>query len=84
MTFLTSAITAWIRSGSGGSGPRARAAPSLSPGDPLGGPLFPQILPVTIESEGAARARGPEPPDPERVQAVIAEVKKVMERRGKP
>ncbi len=43
----------------------------LAAGDPLGGPLFPRILPRTRPEEGAARARGPEPPDPEIVRKVL-------------
>ena len=34
----------------------------LAAGDPLGGPLFPRILPEAIATEGARRAEGPEPP----------------------
>jgi ectoine hydroxylase-related dioxygenase (phytanoyl-CoA dioxygenase family) len=48
----------------------------LSPGDPLSGSLFPQVLPDVIPSEGEPRARGPEPPDPAlvaRVMVAIAE-----------
>ena len=46
----------------------------LAPGDPLGGPLFPRILPEPIASEGARRAEGPEPQDPEVMQAAIARI----------
>ena len=40
-------------------------------GDPVGGSLFPQVLPEPIEAESARRARGPEPPEPEFVKRVI-------------
>ncbi len=53
----------------------------LKPGDPLGGPLFPRILPSPIESEGAVRERGPEPPDPGIVKDVIGRVSEVMARK---
>lgn len=33
-------------------------------GDPIGGPLFPRILPASLEAEGSADWAGPEPPDP--------------------
>lgn len=46
----------------------------LSPGDPLGGPLFPRVLPEPIAAEGARRAQGPEPQDPEVAQAAIASI----------
>lgn len=37
----------------------------LKPGDPISGPLFPQVLPHTIESESALRWEHPENPDAE-------------------
>jgi hypothetical protein len=43
----------------------------LESGDRVGGSLFPQVLPETIESEGARRAEGPEPPHPAHVQGVM-------------
>ncbi len=54
----------------------------LEPGDALGGPLFPRILPEPIASEAAVRARGPEPPDPELTRKTMVEIKKVMKRRA--
>ncbi|MFP8879081.1 MAG: phytanoyl-CoA dioxygenase family protein [Myxococcota bacterium] len=48
----------------------------LKTGDPVGGSLFPQILPHPIEAQGARRALGPEPPEPETVQAVMSAVAK--------
>ena len=53
----------------------------LSPGDPLGGPLFPRILPEPIAAEGARRAEGPEPQDPEVTQAAIARIGAGMQAR---
>ena len=50
----------------------------LRPGDPLGGPLFPQIRPRTIEAEGRARARGPEPPDPATMDAALAGIREYL------
>lgn len=35
----------------------------LRPGDPLGGPVFPQVLPEILPEEIAARMQGPIPPD---------------------
>ena len=46
----------------------------LAEGDPIGGSLFPQILPATLEAEGARRREGPEPPDPAVVQRVMASI----------
>lgn len=43
----------------------------LRSGDPLGGSLFPRVLPEPIPSEGARRARGPHPPEPETVRTVM-------------
>lgn len=54
----------------------------LEPGDPLSGPLFPQVLPHVIASEGETRARGPEPPDRERVAAILDEIATAMRRRA--
>ncbi len=57
----------------------------LEPGDPLGGPLFPRILPEPIASEGARRRRGPEPQDPEITRAAVARIKTGMQaRRAQP
>jgi len=50
----------------------------LEAGDPLGGSLFPRILPTPIESEGARRAQGPEPPDPASMQRSMQEVAERM------
>ena len=44
----------------------------LRDGDPIGGSLFPQVLPETIEAEGAVRRAGPEPPDPVTVRSVLS------------
>jgi ectoine hydroxylase-related dioxygenase (phytanoyl-CoA dioxygenase family) len=44
----------------------------LESGDPLGGPLFPCVLPETIPAEVARRALGPEPPDPAAIAAAVA------------
>ncbi|WP_114946848.1 phytanoyl-CoA dioxygenase family protein [Microvirga calopogonii] len=41
----------------------------LRPGSPLGGPLFPQILPRPLAHELGSRAYGPEPRDPELLAA---------------
>jgi ectoine hydroxylase-related dioxygenase (phytanoyl-CoA dioxygenase family) len=41
----------------------------LRPGAPLGGPLFPQILPCPLAHELGPRAHGPEPRDPELLAA---------------
>jgi ectoine hydroxylase-related dioxygenase (phytanoyl-CoA dioxygenase family) len=46
----------------------------LETGDPIGGPLFPQILPEPIAAEGARRSEGPEPPDPRVVQQVMSAI----------
>jgi ectoine hydroxylase-related dioxygenase (phytanoyl-CoA dioxygenase family) len=43
----------------------------LRDGEPLAGPLFPQILPEPIAAEGERRAAGPEPPSPETVKRVL-------------
>ncbi|MBW2282190.1 MAG: phytanoyl-CoA dioxygenase family protein [Deltaproteobacteria bacterium] len=53
----------------------------LRAGDPLGGPLFPQILPETLPGEAGARAAGPEPPDPARLRQVGEEVRTHMQSR---
>lgn len=36
----------------------------LQPGDPIGGPIFPQVLPQIDEAAIAKREKGPIPPDP--------------------
>lgn len=41
----------------------------LSPGDAIGGPIFPQVFPELKPDEIAARMAGPVAPDPERVTA---------------
>ena len=43
----------------------------LAPGDAIGGSLFPRVLPETIAQEGARRAQGAEPPDPQLVARVV-------------
>ena len=50
----------------------------LTDGDRLAGSLFPQVLPEPIPNEGARRAEGPEPPPPEVVQRVMADVARRM------
>ena len=47
----------------------------LRKGDPMGGPLFPRILPHPIEPEGRVRTRGPEPPDPEIAKSIAERVR---------
>jgi hypothetical protein len=47
----------------------------LEAGDPLGGPLFPQVLPTVLEEEVAARWAGPEPPSPKAVGAFLEHLK---------
>jgi ectoine hydroxylase-related dioxygenase (phytanoyl-CoA dioxygenase family) len=54
----------------------------LEKGDALGGPLFPQILPRPIEAEGLRRAEGPEPPDPETMDASLAGIREYLLRRA--
>ncbi|MDG2306715.1 MAG: phytanoyl-CoA dioxygenase family protein [Candidatus Binatia bacterium] len=44
----------------------------LEPGDRLGGPLFPQVLPEVLESEVATRWAGPEAPSDRAVAAFLA------------
>ena len=46
----------------------------LESGDLLSGSLFPQVLPRPIEAESARRAEEPEPPEPARVQQVLAAI----------
>lgn len=46
----------------------------LRTGDPIRGPLFPQVLPDCIESESARRNGGPEPPNPEFVKRVMGAI----------
>jgi ectoine hydroxylase-related dioxygenase (phytanoyl-CoA dioxygenase family) len=46
----------------------------LADGEPLSGSLFPQLLPAPIEAEGARRASGPEPPDPEYLRRVMSAI----------
>jgi ectoine hydroxylase-related dioxygenase (phytanoyl-CoA dioxygenase family) len=50
----------------------------LTNGDRIGGPLFPQVLPEPIPSEGARRAEGPEPPHPAYVQRVMSAIAERM------
>jgi ectoine hydroxylase-related dioxygenase (phytanoyl-CoA dioxygenase family) len=54
----------------------------LSDGDALSGSLFPQVLPETIASESAGRAKGPEPPDPEYVSHVMGKIMASMTAAG--
>lgn len=44
----------------------------LEPGDGLGGPLFPQVLPTVREDEIHTRWNGPEPPSPKALEAFLA------------
>jgi ectoine hydroxylase-related dioxygenase (phytanoyl-CoA dioxygenase family) len=53
----------------------------LLPGDRLGGPLFPRILPEPIAAEGARRSEGPEPQDPDVTEAVIEQIQTGMKAR---
>ncbi|MEE2674801.1 MAG: phytanoyl-CoA dioxygenase family protein [Myxococcota bacterium] len=46
----------------------------LLDGDPIGGSLFPRVLPEPIEAEGSVRRDGPEPPDPATVQTVLTAI----------
>jgi len=46
----------------------------LAPRDPLGGPLFPRVLPSPVPEENVRRALGPEPPDPAAIEAALAAV----------
>ncbi len=46
----------------------------LRTGDPIRGPLFPQVLPAPIEGESARRDGGPEPPNPEFVKRVMGAI----------
>lgn len=54
----------------------------LAPGDPLGGPLFPQILPKPIPGEAGARDDGPEAPEPALLAKVGEEMRAYMQTRG--
>ena len=49
-------------------------AHGLEEGDPLSGPIFPQVLPHLIEGEVADRLRGPLLPDPEKIKARLAQI----------
>ncbi|NQZ95170.1 MAG: phytanoyl-CoA dioxygenase family protein [Myxococcales bacterium] len=46
----------------------------LGTGDPIGGSLFPQVLPAPIAGECERRTSGPEPPDLAYAQKVLASV----------
>ncbi|KMK69076.1 phytanoyl-CoA dioxygenase family protein [Puniceibacterium sp. IMCC21224] len=48
----------------------------LNPGDSIGGPVFPQVLPEMVDQEIAARLRGPIPPDP----AIVAQNQSLAKR----
>lgn len=50
----------------------------LHDGDPVGGSLFPQILPETIQAEGEARREGPEPPNPTTVERVLSGIRETL------
>ena len=43
----------------------------LEPGDPLAGPLFPQVWPEVIPGEVERRMEGPEPPSPAMIQKFL-------------
>ncbi len=49
----------------------------LRDGQTLSGPLFPQVLPETIQGEAELEFRGPEPPDPENLRRFGEAVSKV-------
>ncbi len=55
---------------------------NLENGDPLRGPLFPQVLPEPIESERAVRAAGPEAPNPELIQRAIGAAEKAAQKQA--
>ena len=44
----------------------------LDHGDPIGGPVFPQVYPHVIAEEVEARMAAPQPPDPEILRRVLA------------
>lgn len=46
----------------------------LKPGEPLGGPAFPQVLPAMDEAAIAKRMLGPEEPDPALIAALLEQV----------
>ncbi len=46
----------------------------LKTGDPIGGTLFPQVLPRSIQAEGSRRAQGAEPPEPAFVKRVLEDI----------
>jgi len=52
----------------------------LRDGDPIGGSLFPQVLPETLEAEGAARRAGPEPPAPATVERILSGIRESLKR----
>ncbi len=55
-----------------GALPRFLWDPALKDGDPLSGRMFPQVLPTLIDAEIEQRMRGPVPPEPHQVAAVLA------------
>ncbi len=54
----------------------------LSKGDALRGPLFPQILPHTVEGEAGRRVVGPEPPDREITNEAMSGIREYMRARA--
>ncbi len=48
--------------------------PHLEPGEPLGGPMYPRILPQPDEAALAARMAGPVAPDPDRLERDMADL----------
>ena len=50
----------------------------LADGEPLSGPLFPQVLPEPIAAETARRMEGPERPEPAYVQRVLGAIQDRM------
>ena len=55
-----------------GALPRFLWDPGLKDGDPLSGRIFPQVLPSLIDAEIEQRMRGPIPPEPKQVEALLA------------
>jgi ectoine hydroxylase-related dioxygenase (phytanoyl-CoA dioxygenase family) len=43
----------------------------LKPGDPIGGPLFPRVLPEPVPGETDTRWQGPDAPDPKRTDEFL-------------
>ena len=54
----------------------------LSKGDPMGGPLFPRILPHLLAEEGQSRGRGSEPPEQEMMDRARDSIRDYMRTRS--